>query len=326
MSRRVFFIIYTMVILMFLASSAFAYKVYVNKTTSSRSHLNTPLNDTVAIDSIPVVKVTNKPEYVDVAKLKERTDSTFAKGIGAGSINNYDKLLLYVNEFFSQIERKNYKEAYSRLYSEFALYKGINNLEDFKKYISERRFEKLSSNITRVKEVSPGVYAVDCVYIRDKDIGADMTEDNFRVYLQERRKQVDETVIIRLKDNGYSIAFESYMESCRVDGKPAEDEKFQVSVMGAVLFTDNISLTLQVRNKTAEGTHINDILRQITIVNREGESNAPKFEDTVNNIVYPGQTTMFSVNVKYNNILPEKMYFTIYRHNENFFYNISKKI
>lgn len=123
----------------------------------------------------------------------------------------YNELVNAVDDFLYLLREKDYDKACSKMNTDYLYYKGISSLDEFKEYISVYGYDNASFNIIGYSKAD--LYNDEPIYVcKVITFTANMGDEYTTAdeYL-DSKKECQDTFVISLYEDDYSIAFEGFI-------------------------------------------------------------------------------------------------------------------
>lgn len=202
-----------------------------------QGNMDTTKREDMQIENIRALKEESHKELVEIKDL--------------ASTPEYYKCLMIFEEFFEDIEYKDYEAAMHLLSPDFREYKGINSLGDFIKYIEEQGLDKVSCDINHYSKLQDDSIRYKCNivfmnrYIDTEDYNTEHVNDR----INNSKVKYDEATVTVYTDETYDIAFEGFIKYEKGSNISVTDEpNLKINISKIYSFFNGVMLDVEIQN------------------------------------------------------------------------------
>jgi len=189
--------------------------IFITVMFLNQGIIEKPMNQ----QEIKVVKATDKK----MERLEIQTSPLFLFNTEKALQNRYISSISFTNEqdymyyiqtidnFYQLLNEEDYLGAYNHLLADFKDYKGLNNVDDFIKYVKERKLNNISANIINGDfiDTKNRMYLCDVSYFL-RTFESEIDEFFIR---NSQQKIADQLLVIKDVDGMYKISLEGLIST-----------------------------------------------------------------------------------------------------------------
>lgn len=219
---------------------------------------------------IPVVRASSQSQPAgspvvesSLPLIQEKYNTEIASAMGISNVSIINQYNSLINSFFQKIEAGEYDKALQYLDQDFLRYKGITKDTELKSYIEQRKWDHVSCEVVALHplENTTSSYLAESIFIPTQ--GLKMTEDQFRVFIREKRKNIEERIVFHQKGTVTSIAFEGFVEHVAISQGAISPKEVDLKVTGIDILYNQVLVSLELWNKTTKNLKYEEMVNAV---------------------------------------------------------------
>lgn len=278
------FIIIAIVIIIFFGMLVLAGVLFVNSNPSKN------------MDNASMKTDTSLQQAVE--QLQMDTQNNVIKDKYIDDIGIFNRLSAALEEFYESMYFGEFNYAYSYLDEDFALYKGIENEADFRRYAEALGLTNKTGDILGYTKINDNTYILKVATLARNVENMFSSSDDFNQYIQDRRRSAEYITVSFPANKDFTVALEGFV-AARTILVQGQANNIAITANKQLIFNEHNIIEVEIKNEGSSSIRLGSAFKNIVAKDSIGNyCYADAIDNTIENEVLAGQTKVISINIR----------------------------